>query len=108
MHLLALECVEDAVEAFGKAFDCAIEDAETKGLSSDVSSKAPDGLVLASGYWGLGQWIAGESVGERRYQEAISTFNNKMQVEGADQEDLQFYIDQLEKVRAMYLTLETS
>jgi hypothetical protein len=32
VHLLALECVEDAVEAFGESFDCTIEDAEAKGF----------------------------------------------------------------------------
>ena len=88
VHLLALECVEDAVEAFGESFDCAIEDAEAKGQPVNVVPNAPDGLVLASGYWGLGQWVANEAVGERRYREAIETFEKKMEIEGADKEDL--------------------
>ena len=103
IHLLALECAEDAAEAFGESFDCAIEDAEANGSPSGVTVDAPDGLVLASGYWGLGQWAANESGGEKRYREAIAIFENKMRVEGADQADLQFYIDQLEKVRQMCL-----
>lgn len=99
VHLLALECVEDATEAF----DCAIEDAEEKGLASGVTADAPEGLVLVSGYWGLGLWVANEAGGEKRYREAIATFENKMQIEGADQADLQFYIDQLEKVCGMFI-----
>lgn len=103
MHELSLERPDEALASWGRSLDLAHLAAEEKVGDTDVSEETTFGVILGSGYVGIGMVAAGDATGQERLDAALVAFRGQLDSE-EKRDDAQFGIDQLEAVRATYLS----
>lgn len=102
MHQVSLGDLDGARSSFDRSLEHARAAARDEGKPDQVGLDGEFGVILAWGYLGLTQWIAGDEQGPLRYGEAISTFNAQC-VDPDFEEEARFGLEQLETVRMKYV-----
>ncbi len=102
MHELSLGRPAAARDSWQKSLDYARQAATAQDLPTEVSADAGFGVILGSGYAGIGRVASGEPEGGAQLEEAMSAFAAQLEDE-TKRDDAQFGIDQLEKVSSSYL-----
>ena len=102
MHQVSLGDAAGAVTSFTAAMEHGKQAAKDNDLAADVSANGGFLAIVAAGYLGIAQQIAGDAAGKGQYAEALEAFKAQL-ADDKKKDDAQFGIDQLETVKGRYL-----
>jgi hypothetical protein len=101
IHQLALGDLSAAIESWTRSLEYAVRGARAAGQSTSIDGSGNFAVVLATGYLGLGRWIAGDAAGEALYRLAIAAFRDQLQ-DSERKNAAEIGIGQLEKVKSKH------
>jgi tetratricopeptide (TPR) repeat protein len=99
-HQLFLGDYEEAADAFTKALDYAVLDAQAREEPIECAAGSDFSVLLNMGYLGLARWAAGDADGETLYRDALEAFNGTVVGHPDKSDDAEFGIAQLELVQS--------
>jgi hypothetical protein len=104
MHELSLGRHAESLRSFVESRDFAVKSAEAEGHDTSISPDGHWSVLLAAGYVGIAQCAGGDEQGRAALQQCYAALTEGMKQQPDQAGDLQFCLDQLQKVEGKYLT----